>query len=393
MSDEQNPDQPGEINKTPKEDGLNKDDAAATGPTPEEQEHARRMADLFGDLDDDGDEPETLADVQADRDDMRAQVERLKASVARTRKENSLLMQKVNEGKDKITAVENLRAQDRKEITVEFLTDMLPVAKTLQEGLKEIDADERAANPKLDKLTQGVENTMSQLTAVFNKYGIKEGQKPAPKAPAASTTPAETTPETVTPDATTPDATPAPDAVPPAPPEIAETIESVKAELNALMSEAGQLSTTVSKAQSDNLLLTRRIEEGKQLLQREEAKREDERAYGVEKPLKELMPVIDTLELGLKLINKKAREEDANFDLLAKAVEGALGNVTEVFNKYGIQQINPIDQPFDAEKHEAITLAVVPGKDPETVVQVAQKGYSLKDRNVRHAKVVVTPPE
>lgn len=393
MSDEQNPDQPGEINKAPKDDGLNKDDAAATGPTPEEQEHARRMADLFGDLDDDEGAPETLDDVQAERDDMRAQVERLKASVARTRKENSLLMQKVNEGKEKISAVENLRAQDRKEITNEFLTDMLPVAKTLQEGLKEIDADERAANPKLDKLTQGVENTMAQLTAVFNKYGIKEGQKPAPKAPAASTTPNETAPEAATPDATSPDATPAPDAVPPAPPEVAETIESVKAELNALMAEAGQLSTTVSKAQSDNLLLTRRIEEGKQLLQREEAKREDERAYGVEKPLKELMPVIDTLELGLKLINKKAREEDSNFDLLAKAVEGALGNVTEVFNKYGIQQINPIDQPFDAEKHEAITLAVVPGKEPETVVQVAQKGYSLKDRNVRHAKVVVTPPE
>ena len=174
-------------------------------------------------------------------------------------------------------------------------------------------------------------------------------------------------------------------------PVTVETIETIHAERDALLAESSQLSSTVAKAQADNLTLTRRIDEGKQILAREEAKREEDKKYAIEKPLKDLMPVIDTLEMGLSIINKKSRAEDPNLEYLAKSVENTLGDVTKVFNKHSIVQINPVDEAFDEENHEAVSMMAKPGAEPGTVVGVVQKGYKLHDRNVRHARVVVTP--
>ncbi len=394
MSDEKDP-EPGELIKSgaPKPDGLKKDDVFDPARTAEDEEHARRMRELFPDLDDEDEAAaETLEDVRDERNELQAQVERLRTSVSRTRKENSALMQKVNEGKDAIAAVEELRSQDKKAAAKQFLGDLSSVAQQLSEGLKEIDAAERAANPKLDKLTLGVESTLNQLTAVFNKYGIKPGET-APAAavdkPAAKPeTPAAEPPKNETPAA--PGDTPPPAAA--EPPKV-ETIEALRAERDALRAEMSGLSTTVAKAQGDNLTLTRRIDEGKNLLAREEAKREEDKQFAIEKPLKELMPVIDTLELGLGSINAKNRAEDPNFDFLAKVVEGTLGNVRTVFNKHGIKQLNPLNEPFDSESHEAVTMQVRDGVDAMTVIHVVQKGYELNNRIVRHAKVVVTPPD
>lgn len=316
MADEKEP-EPGEIIKSdaPKPDGLKKDEVFDPARTPEDEEHAKRMKDLFGDLGDDEDEPETIDDVRAERNELAEQVERLKASVARTRKENSALLQKVNEGKDAIAAVDTLRAQDKKEGAVAFVSDLAPVAASLAAGLKEIDAQERAANPKLDKLTVGVENTLTQLTNVFNKYGVKlTGETPAPAPAKDATPPAPATPDATAPETpanTTPDVPVTPPAAPetPVPPATVETIESLRVERDALRAAVSQLGSSVGKGQSDNLTLNRRIEEGKALLTRELAKREENKQFTVEKPLKDLMPVIDTLETGLAFINAKARAE------------------------------------------------------------------------------------
>ncbi|MEZ0259649.1 MAG: nucleotide exchange factor GrpE, partial [Alphaproteobacteria bacterium] len=331
---------------------------------------------------------ETVESLREERDTLQAQVDRLKTSVARTRKDNSLLMQQVNEGKELVAAVEQGRSDDKKAAAKVFLTDMIPVLESLENGLKEISAEERAANPKLNTLTVGVEKTFSQLTAVFNKYGIDPKNPPAPDVPKPAATPAQ--PE----DKTTPPAQSGDNTTPPqifVKPE--DTLESLKAERTALLAEVSSLTSTVARAQGDNLTLTRRIEEGKQVLGREQALRENEKQFAVEKPLKDLMPVIDTLDAGLKLINDKARKEDPNFETLAKTVEGTLKNITTVFNKHGITQNNPVNQPFDDERHEAVALVAVPGVAPGTVVQVASKGYELNGRIVRNAKVAVTPDD
>ena len=351
--------------------------------TAEDDAHDKRMADLFGDLGDD-DYVETIDDVRAERDELKTKVERLQGAIARTRDDNKSLMQRTEASKAALAEIDTLISADKKAAGIALLRDLLPTATSMQAGLAEIDANERAANPKLDKLTKGVESTLSQLTAIFNKYGVKPGDD-TPAAPAVEAAKTDA-PAVDAPKAEEKPAAPAVDAP-------ADTLESLSAERDALNAQVVSLSSTVQRAQGDNLILSKRLEESKNLLTRSEAKREEDKQFAVEKTLKELMPVIDTLELGQQMMDKKSRAADPNFEALAKVVDTTLAGVTAVFNKHGITQINPQGQPFDAEKHEALTTQVVPGVEPETVVHVALKGYELSNRIVRNAKVVVTPPE
>ncbi len=371
MSDEQNPGNPPDETPRPR--------------TAEDDAHDKRMADLFGDLGDD-DYVETIDDVRAERDELKTKVERLQGAITRTRDDNKSLMQRTEVAKAALADIDNLVSADKKAAGIAILRDLLPTATAMQAGLAEIDAAERAANPKLDKLTKGVESTLTQLTGIFNKYGVKPGDETAPAAPAVETA----KPETPAVDA--PQAEDKP-AAPASADASADTLESLSAERDALNAQVVSLSSTVQRAQGDNLILSKRLEESKNLLTRSEAKREDDKQFAVEKTLKELMPVIDTLELGQQMMDAKSRQADPNFESLAKVVDSTLTGVTAVFNKYGIEQVNPKNQPFDPEKHEAITMQPMPGVEPETVIHVALKGYELNGRMIRNAKVVVTPPE
>lgn len=172
-----------------------------------------------------------------------------------------------------------------------------------------------------------------------------------------------------------------------------DTIESLRAERDELMLKLATTANTLAKSQADNLTLTKRLEEGKNLIARTEAKGAEDQKFAIEGFIKQALPVIDTLELGLASIDKKHRAEDPKFSKLADGVEKTLSQLTAVFNKFGVKAINPIDEPFDAEKHEAIMIQPKDGADPETVVSVAQKGYEINGRVIRHAKVIVTPPD
>ncbi len=372
MSDEQNPGNPPDETPRPR--------------TAEDDAHDKRMADLFGDLGDD-DYVETIDDVRAERDELKTKVERLQGAITRTRDDNKSLMQRTDVAKAALADIDNQVSADKKAAGIAILRDLLPTAAAMEAGLAEIDANERAANPKLDKLTKGVESTLTQLTGIFNKYGVKQSDAAAPAAPAVETAKTEA-PAAV---AEVPKAEDKPAA--PAAEAPAETLESLTAERDALNAQVVSLSSTVQRAQGDNLILSKRLEESKTLLTRSEAKRQGDKQFAVEKTLKELMPVIDTLELGQQMMDAKSRAADPNFEFLAKVVDTTLTGVTAVFNKYGIEQVNPKNQPFDPEKHEAITMQPMAGVEPETVIHVALKGYELNGRMIRNAKVVVTPPE
>jgi len=172
-----------------------------------------------------------------------------------------------------------------------------------------------------------------------------------------------------------------------------ETIDDIRAERDALRQKLADATQRLARSQQDNLTLHNKAEEVKKLLTRTEEKFENDKKFAIEKFVKEVLPVIDTLELGLQAIPAKDRKEDPKFDKLAEGVEKTLSQLAGVFNKFGIKQINPLNEAFDENKHEA--LAVQPKADtaPETVVHVAQKGYEIEGRLIRPAKVIVTPPE
>lgn len=171
----------------------------------------------------------------------------------------------------------------------------------------------------------------------------------------------------------------------------ADTIESLRAERDDLQQKFIQMSSRIGTLQQDSAQARTRLEEANKALTRAEAKFEQDKKFAIEKFVKDVLPVIDTLELGLNAIAPKDRESDPKFAKLAEGVEKTITQLTQVFNKFGIKQINPMGEEFDPAKHEALAVQPKDGTDPETVIQVAQKGYEIEGRIIRPAKVIITP--
>jgi molecular chaperone GrpE len=62
----------------------------------------------------------------------------------------------------------------------------------------------------------------------------------------------------------------------------------------------------------------------------------------------------------------------------------------DVFAKYNLEQIDPQGEPFNPEHHEAMTMIPAPDVEPNSVVEVLEKGYQLNGRLIRPARVVVS---
>lgn len=161
----------------------------------------------------------------------------------------------------------------------------------------------------------------------------------------------------------------------------------------ALQQQVSSLTTALQNAQRDSLANYNRAEDAKRALTRAESKAKDDEKYAIAKFVKEVLPVIDTLELGLKSIPQAERDSDPKFSKLVDGVEKTIAGLSSVFNRFGISEINPINQQFDENKHEALGIMPKADTDPETVISVEQKGYEINGRLIRAAKVIVTPPE
>ena len=84
--------------------------------------------------------------------------------------------------------------------------------------------------------------------------------------------------------------------------------------------------------------------------------------------------------------------DDVNAATVESVREGAaltLKSLEQVFAKFGIKEVSPVGQAFDPEHHEAISTVPTDEHEPNTVIEVVQKGYLLNDRLLRPARVVV----
>ena len=107
--------------------------------------------------------------------------------------------------------------------------------------------------------------------------------------------------------------------------------------------------------------------------------------YALENFSAELIPVRDSLEAALATRN-------ATLDTLKSGVELTLKQLTAAFEKFSVREINPLGDKFDPHKHQSINL-VESDAEPNTVVGVLQKGYSLNDRILRPALVSIAKPK
>ncbi|MGI9304004.1 MAG: nucleotide exchange factor GrpE [Gammaproteobacteria bacterium] len=111
---------------------------------------------------------------------------------------------------------------------------------------------------------------------------------------------------------------------------------------------------------------------------------ENAHKYGLEKFAGELLPVKDSLELGL------SAGSEVGADKLIEGTQLTLKMLTQALEKFDIEEIDPQGEPFDPQHHQAMTLQESGELEPNTVTTVMQKGYLLNDRLLRPAMVIVS---
>jgi molecular chaperone GrpE len=112
--------------------------------------------------------------------------------------------------------------------------------------------------------------------------------------------------------------------------------------------------------------------------------------YALEKFINELLPIIDSLEL---CINNVPEQADETAKAVIEGVNLTLKMFYNAMEKFGIKQVNPVNETFDPEFQQAIQVQYAANTPPGTVVAVLQKGYTLNNRLLRPALVVVAKAE
>ena len=134
----------------------------------------------------------------------------------------------------------------------------------------------------------------------------------------------------------------------------------------------------------DQLLRTRA--EMENIRRRGQRELENAHKYALEKFAQELIPVKDSLEMGLAA----AEADTAHVEQLREGTALTLKMFNSVMDKFDIKEIHPLDEPFNPEHHQAMSMLEAPDKAPNTVINVMQKGYLLNERLIRPAMVVVS---
>ena len=151
-------------------------------------------------------------------------------------------------------------------------------------------------------------------------------------------------------------------------------------EIEALLSEVDQLRATVVGLKEETLRERAELDNQRKRLARDV---DVARKFANERLLSELLPVLDSLDAGLK-----SGGDDNN--ALRAGLELTLKQLLKVAGDNGLTVVDPLGQPFDPDQHQAISQSEAgAGVAPGTVTQVFQKGYLLNSRLLRPALVVV----
>jgi|GEM_PF-640656 len=169
-----------------------------------------------------------------------------------------------------------------------------------------------------------------------------------------------------------------------------QEIDSLPDDLGTLRDKARELAAKVDELETsvstyyDQAL--RAKAEGENARRRAEKDAENARKYAIEGFLKEFLPVKDSLEMALRV---QVEEGAESAQKLHKGIEMTLNMLDELLGKYGVTEVNPVEEKFDPNYHQAMSTVESEG-DPNRVISVMQKGYMLNERLVRPAMVEVS---
>jgi len=157
---------------------------------------------------------------------------------------------------------------------------------------------------------------------------------------------------------------------------------SPEGDADALQQQIDSLQSELEEARGDRLRAIAELENV-----RKRARRDVENAhkFAVEKLAGELLGVKDSLEMGLQAVDG----EKPSLEQLREGKEMTLRQLVGVLERAGVEELDPQGKRFDPEFHEAMTMQESAEHAPDTVITVIQKGYLLKGRLLRPARVIV----
>jgi len=163
--------------------------------------------------------------------------------------------------------------------------------------------------------------------------------------------------------------------------ENSENMESKEVDVEFLQNQLEKLQEQ-SKVSLDKVV--RAQAEMENLRKRAARDVENAHKYALEKFTNELLPIMDSLELGLS-----ASVKAKNLDDLCKGMELTLEMFNTVMEKFGITMIEPKGEKFNPELHDAVSMQETNNSNSGIIIEVMQKGYTLNGRLIRPAMVVV----
>ena len=158
--------------------------------------------------------------------------------------------------------------------------------------------------------------------------------------------------------------------------------EQPVADVAALQAQIEQLQQQLADAKDQTL---RAAAEAQNVRRRAEKDVENAHKYALEKFAAALLPVADNLERTLDVAD---RSNEAVKPLL-EGVELTHKTLLDALKKFQIEQIDPLGAPFDPQFHEAVSMVDNPAAEPNSVLHVMQKGFTLSGRLLRAAIVMV----
>lgn len=154
-------------------------------------------------------------------------------------------------------------------------------------------------------------------------------------------------------------------------------VAALQAELEAAKAELAEVKDASLRVQAEMQNVRRRAEQDV----------EKAHKFGAEKMAKELLDVADNLDRALQ-----ASEADKELDTIKPLYEGVAmtrDGLTQMMAKFKIASVDPMGETFNPELHQAMSMIEQPDVAPNTVIAVMQKGYTLSERLLRPAMVVV----
>lgn len=157
-------------------------------------------------------------------------------------------------------------------------------------------------------------------------------------------------------------------------------VEETRARINDMAERVAEYKSRKSSCMQDL----------EQLRKRHRDDLKNETKYGMSKFASATLTVIDNLERASGSAKPEDLEQDGNLAKMHKDIGRAQELMKQALDDFKVAKMDPMDQVFDPNMHEAMFAVPMPGKDPNIVFHVMEPGYTIHERTLRAAKVGVS---